>query len=149
MRAIVRWAAGLAAVAVLAAAAGTAALAGTAWCEVDPTVYVDGRQLVLTTMFDATYASSTSVVTFEVQVPSNTRAKVVHDPSPVPEKVTVSYVLPPASSTEPYLVVVKVTVVSADSFRTQTAVSGRNVDKAFTVEGKSNVVTTFKVKLNP
>ena len=147
MRAILRCATVVVAAAVLAAAAGATALAGTAWCVVDPAIYVDGRELVLTTTFDATYTSRTSVVNFEVQLPSNTKARVVYAPSPVPENVTLSYVLPPVSSTDKYLVVVKVTVVSADTFKTQTAVSGRNVDEAFTVDGRSNVVTSFKVKL--
>lgn len=149
MRTLVRWFGTAIAAAVLATAAGATALAGTVWCVEDPTIYVDGRQLVLTTMFDAAYTADASLVSYEVQVPSNTRVRVVYDKAPVPEKVTVSYTLSPQESSDSYQVVVKVTVFAGSSFKTRTTVTGTNVDKEFTVEAKSNTVATFKVKLNP
>lgn len=151
MRGLARWAASVIAAVILAVTTGASATAGTSWCVVDPIVYLDGRQLVLTTTFDATYISATTEVLYELEVPENVQTvSIVYDANPpVPERVVVRRTGAPYRPGQFFSVTVTVTVVSSATFPATTTASGANVRSEVTVTGTSNSPTTLKVKLVP
>jgi hypothetical protein len=67
------------------------AFAGPQWCEEDPEFVVNGAIVDVTTLFDASYASSVKgSVNFVLQVPSNVVAAVVAVPGGVPVTASIS-----------------------------------------------------------
>jgi hypothetical protein len=100
------------------------AFAGPQWCEEDPEFVVNGALVDVTTWFPGSYASVTSEVHFDMQVPSNVFAAVVSLPGTVPVTASISRTLPPYYGIGRIPVVVTVTTTSSATFQHVTTITG-------------------------
>jgi hypothetical protein len=102
----------------------TSAAAGVQWCEEDPEFLVNGALVDVTTWFPGSYASTTSNVNFDLQVPSNVIAAVVSLPGTVPVTAQVRRTLPAYYGLLQVPVVLTVTVTSTSTFQHVTTITG-------------------------
>jgi hypothetical protein len=124
-------------------ALGGRAAAEVLWCQDDPILTVEGRTVNVESRFAmADVASLTEPVLYEVFVPSNVgEVLVVHLPSPVASRVTVTHSLEPWSRKGDLPMVIHVTVTATRDFPTWVSVFGPAVEGPFTVSGSSNTAT--------
>lgn len=122
--------------------------AGVEWCSEDPIFVVNGNIVDVTTSFPAKYINSIKgPVVFELLVPENAIAAVVTVSGRVPLQGKVTKSLPRWWGLLGLPVVVRVTLNAADSFETQTRVTGTGLFLTTTVKGKSNQVTSASYHL--
>ncbi len=134
--------------ALIVAPLASPAWAGSSWCEDDPIVLVEGRQVKIVVGFEGGYLSAlTGPIAFQISVPANVSVDV-HTPRYhwVQEQVTVSRTLDPWSGTGDIDVVVTVNVAARVTFPTVVNVSGGSVDR-FSVGGTSNAVSSISLEL--
>jgi hypothetical protein len=122
------------------------AFAGPQWCEEDPEFLVNGALVDVTTWFPGSYASTTSEVHFDLQVPSNVIAVVVSVPGTVPVTASISRTLPPYYGLLRIPVVLTVTTTSSSTFQHVTTVTGLGGSLLSSVYGWS--YTPMKAKFS-
>lgn len=114
------------------------AVAGPQWCEEDPEFIVNGSVVDVTTLFDASYASSIKgSVNFVLQVPSNVTAVVVALPGSVPVSASISPTLSPYYGIGKIPVVLSVSMKTNATFDTYTQITGTAGMLLTTVTGTS------------
>lgn len=132
--------------------AGITADAGWDWCEDDPIVTIDGRQFQMITGFPASQLDSLKgPVRYVVEIPSNAvNVTVEYPPSTVPSKAYIVRSLDEFTGTaaDAMTVRVSVTVMATAEFGFVTRVFGQAVKSPFSVDGKSNKWSRFKVSLS-
>ena len=100
------------------------AAAGPQWCEEDPEFLVNGAIVDVTTWFSGSYASTTSEVHFDLQVPSNAVAAVISLPGTVPVTASISKTLLAYYGIGRIPVIVTVTLETSSTFQHVTTVTG-------------------------
>jgi len=100
------------------------AAAGPQWCEEDAEFLVNGAIVDVTTWFSGSYASTTSEVHFDLQVPSNAVAAVISLPGTVPVTASISKTLLAYYGIGRIPVIVTVTLETSSTFQHVTTVTG-------------------------
>ena len=117
-------------------------MAGPQWCEEDPEFVVNGAIVDVTTLFDASYASTVSgSVNFVMYVPSNVTAAVLSLPGTIPVTAQVSRTLSPYYGIGKIPVLVAVSMRSSGSFDTYTQITGLGGSLFTSVSGTSTKTT--------
>ena len=122
------------------------ALAGESWCEADPVLTIDGRDVDYTALLPLGYAGSTTVA-WTFHIPSNVIVAAAVTPM-APGSPNVSQTVQIIRDQSPYIVISDATVVTAVSFAspatysTQVAVKGVNASWAI-YTGRSNKALVF------
>lgn len=129
------------AAALLCIANSSTALAGPQWCVIDPILVIDGHVSDVQVVFDQTYTSTVTGISFTFHVPADARASVISPPAVLPYTVELLYDLPAASSKKT-TVTVDSLVTATSHFRVDTVVL--TTGTVLTAKGKTGSTTSIR-----
>ncbi len=130
------------------AALGTSAVASPEWCQNDPVLVVEGRQVhIVTAIAWSDVGKVTGPLSYEISLPANVHASVATPNGPaLQSSVTI------VRTTEEWSgggipVTVRLTVSATEAFPTTVTVSGPGLDTTLTTQKSSSEPATIQFTL--